>query len=178
MKETLKKLRTENRYSQDLLAKILGISRLSYMKYESGEVEPSVEIVRKLAKIYKVSYKTLIDNELSSERKTVSYDNSTSSTYGYEVASPVPSYGSARFSENGAMSPNMVSQFAQILTTLQNTVINLQKQFNDFQASVGTSTPSGFNKSASFNKNDFFSKIGSVQIDSSFIEELRGASLI
>lgn len=175
MKETLKKLRTENRYSQDLLAKILGISRLSYMKYESGEVEPSVEIVRKLAKIYKVSYQTLIDNELNSEHKTVFYSNSA---YNYEVANPVPSYGSSSFSENSTMSPNMFSQFAQILSTLQNTIMNLQEQFNAFQSSVVTSTPSGFNKSASFNKNDFFSQIGSVQIDSSFIDELRGASLI
>lgn len=172
MKETLKKLRTENRYSQDLLAKILGISRLSYMKYESGEVEPSVEIVRKLAKIYEVSYKTLIDNELTSEHKTVSYENSA---YSYEVASPVPAYD---FSENATMSPNMISQFSQILSTLQNTIMDLQKQLISLKSSEDPSTSSSFNKSASFNKNDFFSQIGSVQIDSSFIEELRGASLI
>ena len=52
MKEILIKLRQENRYSQNLLSKVLGISRQAYMKYESGEVEPSVEIVRKLSKIY------------------------------------------------------------------------------------------------------------------------------
>ena len=52
MKEILIKLRQENRYSQSLLSKVLGISRQAYMKYESGEVEPSVEIVRKLSKIY------------------------------------------------------------------------------------------------------------------------------
>ena len=176
MKETLKKLRTENRYSQDLLAKILGISRLSYMKYESGEVEPSVEIVRKLSKIYKVSYKTLIDNELNSEHKTVYYGTSTSFANNYEVASPVPSYESSRVSENAAMSQNMVSDFALILTELQNTIINMQNKLLAIQKT--TETNNSFNKSASFNKNDFFSKIGSVQIDSSFIEELRGASLI
>lgn len=173
MKETLKKLRTENRYSQDLLAKILGISRLSYMKYESGEIEPSVEIIRKLAKIYKVSYKTLIDNELSSERKNVSYGSSV--PYSYEIAGPVPSYG---YSENTEMSQNIVSQFSQILETLQNTIINLQEQLNTFYSSGTTPTPAGFNKSFNFNKKDFFSQIGSVQIDSSFIEEVRGASLI
>ncbi|MCQ2590291.1 MAG: helix-turn-helix domain-containing protein [Treponema sp.] len=175
MKETLKKLRTENRYSQDLLAKILGISRLSYMKYESGEVEPSVEIVRKLAKIYKVPYKTLIDNELNSEHKNVFYNNSSTHFYSYEFASPTPSYS---FSENAAMSPNMITQFAQILSTLQNTISNLQEQLNSLKASEATSVTTGYNKSATFNKNDFFSQIGSVQIDSSYIEELRGASLI
>ena len=65
MKEILIKLRQENRYSQSLLSKVLGISRQAYMKYESGEVEPSVEIVRKLSKIYKVPYDVL---EIVSER--------------------------------------------------------------------------------------------------------------
>ena len=64
MKDILIKLRQENRYSQSLLSKVLGISRQAYMKYESGEVEPSVEIVRKLSKIYKVPYSVLIDNDL------------------------------------------------------------------------------------------------------------------
>lgn len=175
MKETLKKLRTENRYSQDLLAKILGISRLSYMKYESGEVEPPVEIIRKLAKIYKVSYKTLIDNELQSEHKTVSYGNSVPHTYSYEVASPVSSYG---VSENAAMSPNMVAQFDQILETLQNTITSLQEQLNTLKPSENVASSTDFNKSASFNKTNFFAQIGSVQMDSSYIEELRGASFI
>lgn len=175
MKETLKKLRSENRYSQDLLAKILGISRLSYMKYESGEVEPPVETIRKLAKIYKVSYKTLIDNELSTEHKSVSYDNVASHAYGLEVACPAPTYG---FQENAVMSPNIVSQFSQILTTLQNTITNLQEQLNTLNSSEAAPVPANFPKSASFNKKDFFSKINGVQIDSTFVEELRGASLI
>lgn len=62
MKDVLIKLRTENRYSQNLLAKELGISRQAYIKYETGEVEPSVEIVRKLSRIFHVSYAYLIDN--------------------------------------------------------------------------------------------------------------------
>lgn len=176
MKETLKKLRTENRYSQDLLAKILGISRLSYMKYESGEVEPPVEIVRKLAKIYKVSYKILIDNELNSEHKTVFYGDSVNQAYSFKVANPVPAYGDSNFLENNGMFQNKFLQFAQILTTLQNTIMNLQEQLNAFQTSEVASTI--FNKSANFNKKEFFSKIDDVQIDSSYIEEIRGASLI
>ena len=62
MKDILIQLRTENRYSQNKLAKELGISRQAYIKYESGEVEPSVEIVRKLSKIYNVSCDYLICN--------------------------------------------------------------------------------------------------------------------
>ena len=73
MKEILIKLRQENRYSQSLLSKVLGISRQAYMKYESDEVEPSVEIVRKLSKIYKVPYDVLIDNKVQKEQKKVLY---------------------------------------------------------------------------------------------------------
>lgn len=62
MKDILISLRTENRYSQNSLAKELGISRQAYIKYETGEVEPSVEIIRKLSRIFNVSYAYLIDN--------------------------------------------------------------------------------------------------------------------
>lgn len=175
MKETLKKLRTDNRYSQDLLSKILGVSRISYLKYESGEVEPPVEIVRKLAKIYKVSYKTLIDNELSTENSSFSY------TYGhhkeYEVSSPTPAYGVSFHSKESFNSPDIMSQFAKMLSELQNTIVSLQNQIASLQKSPGF-VDGNFKKSTTFNKEDFFSQVGDVQIDPTYIDELRGASLI
>lgn len=64
MKEILRQLREEHFFSQDAVAKELGISRQSYIKYESGEVEPSVELVRKLSRMYQVPYETLIDNKV------------------------------------------------------------------------------------------------------------------
>lgn len=176
MKETLKKLRTENRYSQDLLAKILGISRLSYMKYESGEVEPSVEIIRKLAKIYKVSYETLIDDELKSENQSYSYDYSHSKNHDFAVSSSTPAYGSSLDNKKSSMSSDMILQFSSILSELQNTIKNMQERLNSVQASE--SSVSEFNKSEVFDKETFFSQIDQVQIDSSYIDELRGASLI
>lgn len=176
MKETLKKLRTENRYSQDLLAKILGISRLSYMKYESGEVEPSVEIIRKLSKIYKVSYETLIDDELKSENQSYSYDYSHSKNHDFAVASSTPAYGSSLDNKKSSITSEMILQFSSILSELQNTIKNMQEQLNSVQASE--SSVSEFNKSSAFNKEAFFSQIDKVQIDSSYIDELRGASLI
>ena len=51
MKEILRQLREEHFFSQGTVAKELGISRQSYIKYEAGEVEPSVEIIRKLSKL-------------------------------------------------------------------------------------------------------------------------------
>ena len=168
MKETLKKLRTGNRYSQDLLAKIIGISRLSYMKYESGEVEPPVEIIRKLAKIYRVSYETLIDNELKAEILSFSYD--------FAIASSTPAYGASLDNRKSSMSSDMILQFSSILSELQNTIKNMQERLNSVQASE--SSVSEFNKSSAFNKEAFFSQIDKVRIDSSYIDELRGASLI
>lgn len=176
MKETLKKLRTGNRSSQDLLAKILGISRLSYMKYESGEVEPPVEIIRKLAKIYKVSYETLIDNELKSENLSFSYDFSNNKNHDFAIASSTPAYGASLDNKKSSMSSDMILQFSSILSELQNTIKNMQERLNSVQASE--SSVSEFNKSSAFNKEAFFSQIDKVQIDSSYIDELRGASLI
>lgn len=126
MKETLKKLRTENRYSQDLLAKILGISRLSYMKYESGEVEPSVEIIRKLTKIYKVSYETLIDNKLKSKDQSYSYDYSHSKNHDFAVASSTPAYEASLDNKKSSITSEMILQFSSMLSDLQNTIKNMQ----------------------------------------------------
>ncbi len=173
MKNTLKKLRIENRYSQELLAKILGISRLSYMKYESGEVEPPIEIIRKLSKIYKVSYKTLIDDELSTENKPFSYK------YGkhkeYKVASSSPAYEVSSHSS----SSNVFDQFASMLQELQTRLFEMQAQLNVLQNNlISSNKETAFNKSKTFNKEHFFSEIGKIQMDSSYIKELREASLI
>ena len=100
MKEILIKLRQENRYSQSLLSKVLGISRQAYMKYESGEVEPSVEIVRKLSKIYKVPYDVLIDNKVQKESKKVLYGFPEEKSL--NVASPSISYGTSNSYNCGA----------------------------------------------------------------------------
>ncbi|MCQ2590980.1 MAG: helix-turn-helix domain-containing protein [Treponema sp.] len=64
MKEILIRLREKNRYTQTAMAKLLDVSRQSYMKYETGEVEPPVEVIRKLQKIYNVPYDVLIDNKV------------------------------------------------------------------------------------------------------------------
>lgn len=177
MKETLKKLRTANRYSQDLLAKILGVSRLSYMKYESGEVEPSVEIVRKLSKIYKVSYKAIIDNEFCNVDLDMDKDNAEM-VYDYAkseiaVASPVPSYGDSEMMYSYA---DNNQAFASILFELNKTVSSMKEQLDTLTKQMNPNDK--YKKSESFDKDKFFKKIGSVNMDSSYIDELRGESLV
>lgn len=61
MKTVIKELREINKYTQSDLASFLGISRQMYIKYETGEVEPPISIVKKLSTLFKVNYATIID---------------------------------------------------------------------------------------------------------------------
>ncbi len=98
MKDILIRLREENRYTQTAMAKLLEVSRQSYMKYETGEVEPPVEVIRKLQKIYNVPYEVLIDNKVdfvdyyvSGRHRQIDYGDDSSYDY-RSVASPSPAY--------------------------------------------------------------------------------------
>lgn len=174
MKEILIKLRQENRYSQSLLAKILGISRQAYIKYELGEVEPSVEIVRKLSKIYNVPYDVLIDNAVLPYKK-IEYKIPTEPTL--EVASPTTVYSP---SYNDSDTDNTIEYFKNQLDYLQSVIIEMKNKLNKIQIldsnSLTLENYSSYSKSKSFNKDDFFNKVGKQNIDSSYITELREKS--
>ena len=71
IKNILKFLRDTAGYSQEELAEKLGISRQTYIKYESLETKPTLEIVEKLSKLYDVDYACIIDNK---EPKKYSYN--------------------------------------------------------------------------------------------------------
>jgi len=166
MKEILKELRLQNRYSQELLAKVLGISRQAYMKYESGEVEPSVEVVRRLSKIYKVSYEYLIDNG-----KPFEHTKNSVVQYGYNeaawnVASATPAYSVSPAIETG-------SGLYENLQFLKQIINSMEKQIGSDVKKTETTA-----KSRCFNKSAFFSVIGELNLDSTYIDELRENSLI
>lgn len=83
MESIIKQLREKHSYSQEELALKLGVSRQTYIKYETGAVEMPLEIIRKMAGIFDVSYSCLIDNVIpvepeydiqKSEKKTESPD--------------------------------------------------------------------------------------------------------
>lgn len=63
----LKSLRIDNDYSQNSLAKALGITRSRYSNYENGISEPSIEILIKLSNFFNCS----IDDLLKSKINTV-----------------------------------------------------------------------------------------------------------
>lgn len=112
---------------------------------------------------------------MDTEKISVSY------SYGhnkeYSVASSPPAYGASFYPENSFNSPNIISQFAAMMSELQNTIASLQAHISSLQKSSVPTTGS-FQKSTTFNKEDFFSQVGKVQIDQTYIDELRGASLI
>ena len=86
MKEILKQLREKRGLSQSALADYLGISRIMYMKYEAGTVDPSVKTVKALAKLYGVSCDVILNEDEPVEHSKIK-DHAT-------VASdPVVSYG-------------------------------------------------------------------------------------
>jgi len=185
MKEILIKLRQENRYSQNLLSKVLGISRQAYMKYESGEVEPSVEIVRKLSKIYKVPYDVLIDNKVQKEAKKVLYGFPEEKCL--NVASPSASYGTS-YDSNGDVNSfdggvdSVVQYFQNQLNNLQEVIMEMRNKLSalsveNTEESVSEAAKS-YSKSKSFDKDKFFKKVGKLNIDSTFVNELRENSLI
>ena len=146
MKEILIKLREKNRYTQTAMAKLLEVSRQSYMKYETGEVEPPVEVIRKLQKIYDVPYDVLIDNKVdyvdssaTGDHKPVSY--SSQSSYDSAVASPSPAYGPSRTSTMEAakntIQNSSLEEFATMLfsvaASLQNANLTLEEKLTKFE---------------------------------------------
>lgn len=166
MKEVLKQLRTKNRYSQGMIANLLGISRQAYMKYETGEVEPSVEIVRKLSRMYGVSYSTLIDNVLEKDSLEDSsqvgiYENTTKNVI---VSSPVPEYKS--------------SIDVEINDDFYSNLQYLKKIINSMELRLLEKNHIESSKSKSFDKEEFFKQIGKLNMDDKYLDELREESLV
>ena len=78
--EKLLRLRKEMKMTQDDVAKILGMSRTSFSKYENGNSAPPLQVLRKIAAIYNVGLEYLIFDENTSIRLNDSHseDENTS----------------------------------------------------------------------------------------------------
>ena len=79
--EKLLRLRKEMKMTQDDVAKILGMSRTSFSKYENGNSAPPLQVLRKIAAIYNVGLEYLSFDENTSIRlnDSQSEDENTSS---------------------------------------------------------------------------------------------------
>ena len=58
--EKLKKERAKTELTQKQVADLLGIERSTYTKYESGTVDPPLDVLYKISLIYRVSADELI----------------------------------------------------------------------------------------------------------------------
>lgn len=59
----LKEIRTQRKLSQKEVADYLGISDVSYGRYESGNREPSIEMLIKLSDLFKVTIDYIVGKE-------------------------------------------------------------------------------------------------------------------
>lgn len=118
MNEILKKLRTLHNYSQSYVAEYLNVSRQMYIKYENGDVDPSVKVITDLCQLYKVSYSTILGElNFSKEESDKIYDAYDTHNSGERyVASPAVPYG-----------------IKNSYSALQSKAINQIKELSDFQ---------------------------------------------
>lgn len=71
--EYLKKLRNENKLSQEQLAEKLGVSRQSISKWEQGISTPDIDNFVKLSELYSVSVDSMLKGEELNEARSVAY---------------------------------------------------------------------------------------------------------
>lgn len=70
----IKKLRTENGYSQEELGKMLGVQRAAVQKWECGTVKNlKRETIKKLSEIFNVDPSSFIDNDYMSYNNIISF---------------------------------------------------------------------------------------------------------
>lgn len=72
--DIIKKLRSENKMSQNDIAARLSISRQAYSLYENGKREPSIDTIQQLAEIFNVSTDYLLGNSDKKEKPLVNED--------------------------------------------------------------------------------------------------------
>lgn len=184
MHETLRKLREHNNYSQSGIAQLLNISRQMYVKYENGEVDPPVRIIKQLCSLYKVSYSFLIDDALAKKSpeqrsKNTSYDNLDSNQDFSIAASPIPDsadciYYRSRSPQsvetvNEAIRSLSSDQFSAILAFIR--YLQDQKPVSESRQRVSIIPPRA-------PKEAFFNLAGKIELNTEEITSLREDSLI
>lgn len=63
MKNSIRELREKNRYTQDALAKLVGVRRETIVFLEQGRYNPSLGLAHAIAKIFKKRIEDIFDFE-------------------------------------------------------------------------------------------------------------------
>lgn len=179
MYSTIKKLREQNNYSQSALSERLGISRQMYVKYENGDVEPPVRVIRQLCSLYHVSYDFIIDDTLSENTNKQLQGNIyyvSSEKDDIEACSPDTSYGpsityrnkSTRSFENVVEAVRKVPS-EQLPAILAFVSFLKQQTSSEAEANIIMGTQ---------DKTAFFKLAGKINLNNDELTEFREASII
>ncbi len=76
--ERLKELREQNKLSKRKAAKLIGVSQPAYLRYESGERTPSVQVVKEIAKVFHTSVDYLYGESNNPSPDTIEINKSES----------------------------------------------------------------------------------------------------
>lgn len=71
--ERIKKLRKEQNMTQKELSEKVGISTSNITKYEIGQLEPNLDIITKLSKVFNVPISKLIPNDFDNSSKSLDF---------------------------------------------------------------------------------------------------------
>lgn len=63
--KNLRILRKSQKWTQDGIAKLLGLSRMQYARYELGSQEPSVKMLADIVKVYNITITDILSKDLS-----------------------------------------------------------------------------------------------------------------
>jgi transcriptional regulator with XRE-family HTH domain len=75
MREKLKKLRTQSQFTQQQLSDELGISQMTYARYESGTRQPNKKNLKVLCDYFEVPIEYLLDDDFELENPTKYFDD-------------------------------------------------------------------------------------------------------
>lgn len=165
MNETIRKLREQHNYSQTYLALCLKVSRQMYIKYENGEVEPPVHVIRALCKLYDVSYDMIIDGRP---------EESVSPSM---VADPAPAY-CAKDEDTPFYYSFPVEKGCSLQEKIQKLSLDSFKMvvdFVDFLTQKEIEQPKVLQPKVK-TKKAFFDLVGKIDIDPDAVMELREIS--
>ena len=95
----LKYLREEQSLSQDDLASALGLSRQTISKYENGETNFTLDIIKKLSQFFDVDYSCFIDNK-PPVRPEYNIIEGKKATEEQEIRIDIPQENISKFKQN------------------------------------------------------------------------------
>ena len=72
--------RENNNLSKREAAKLIGISQPAYLRYESGERTPSIQVIKEMAKVFHTSVEYLTDEVNDPSPKIIEIDKTNNET--------------------------------------------------------------------------------------------------